>query len=111
MAITDWPKAERPREKLLARGPQALSDAELLAIFLRTGVAGKTAVDVARDLLTHFGGLRPLLTADADALRAASPRVIVARRKNAPEIADVLRNYQRVGELRMIGKWFDVYKR
>ena len=69
MAITDWPAAERPREKLLARGPQALSDAELLAIFLRTGVAGKTAVDVARDLLTHFGGLRPLLTADTDALR------------------------------------------
>lgn len=72
MAITDWPIAERPREKLLARGPQALSDAELLAIFLRTGVAGKTAVDVARDLLTHFGGLRPLLTADADALRETS---------------------------------------
>ncbi|MEK7758632.1 MAG: UPF0758 domain-containing protein, partial [Pseudomonadota bacterium] len=45
MPITDWPQAERPREKLLARGPETLSDAELLAIFLRTGVAGKTAVD------------------------------------------------------------------
>lgn len=61
MAITDWPRAERPREKLLERGEAALSDAELLAIFLRTGVAGKSAVDLARELLSHFGGLRPLL--------------------------------------------------
>lgn len=68
MPITDWPKAERPREKLLARGPQNLSDAELLAIFLRTGVAGKTAVDVARELLGQFGGLRPLLTAERETL-------------------------------------------
>jgi DNA repair protein RadC len=64
MAITDWPADERPREKLLQRGPAALSDAELLAIFLRTGVAGKTAVDLARELLQEFGGLRPLLEAD-----------------------------------------------
>ncbi len=71
MPITDWPKIERPREKLLARGPQVLSDAELLAIFLRTGVAGKTAVDVARELLTQFGGLRPLLAAERAALCAA----------------------------------------
>jgi DNA repair protein RadC len=63
MAITDWPVAERPREKLLARGPQSLSDAELLAIFLRTGCAGKSAVDLARDLVARFGGLRPLLEA------------------------------------------------
>jgi DNA repair protein RadC len=63
MAIPDWPEAERPREKLLARGPQALSDAELLAIFLRTGVAGKTAVDVARELLARFGSLRELFLA------------------------------------------------
>jgi DNA repair protein RadC len=64
MAITDWPVAERPREKLLTFGPQALSDAELLAIFLRTGCAGKSAVDLARDLLNKFNGLRPLLEAD-----------------------------------------------
>lgn len=63
MAITDWPIEERPREKLLQRGPQSLSDAELLAIFLRTGVRGKTAVDLARDLLTEYGGLRALLEA------------------------------------------------
>jgi DNA repair protein RadC len=63
-SIRDWPADERPREKLLARGPAALSDAELLAIFLRTGVPGKTAVDLARELLQSFGGLRPLLEAE-----------------------------------------------
>ena len=63
-SIRDWPASERPREKLLARGPAALSDAELLAIFLRTGVTGKSAVDLARELLVRFGGLRPLLEAD-----------------------------------------------
>lgn len=66
MPITDWPAEERPREKLLQRGPQSLSDAELLAIFLRTGVKGKTAVDLARDLLTEFGSLRVLLDADLE---------------------------------------------
>lgn len=66
MTIRDWPAAERPREKLLARGAEVLSDAELLAIFLRTGVAGKSAVDLARDLVQEFGGLRPLLAADRD---------------------------------------------
>jgi DNA repair protein RadC len=63
MGITDWPAEDRPREKLLARGPGALSDAELLAIFLRTGIPGKTAVDLARELLQAHGGLRPLLKA------------------------------------------------
>lgn len=64
MAITDWPAAERPREKLLHRGATALSDAELLAIFLRTGLPGKSAVDLARELLDAFGSLRILLEAD-----------------------------------------------
>lgn len=63
MSITDWPLQERPRERLLETGVAALSDAELLAIFLRTGVKGKTAVDLARDLLNEFGGLRDLLEA------------------------------------------------
>ena len=67
MAISDWPAQERPREKLLAQGPQSLSDAELLAIFLRTGVAGKTAVDLARGLISEFGSLRALLAADEQA--------------------------------------------
>jgi DNA repair protein RadC len=64
MAIPDWPEDERPREKLLKRGAGALSDAELLAIFLRTGVKGKTAVDLARNLLDEHGSLRSLLAAD-----------------------------------------------
>ena len=64
MSIVDWPADDRPREKLLARGAEYLSDAELLAIFLRTGVRGKSAVDLARDLLSGFGGLRQLLVAD-----------------------------------------------
>lgn len=57
MAITDWPAPERPREKLLQLGPASLSDAELLAIFLRTGVRGKSAVDLARELLARCGSL------------------------------------------------------
>ncbi|CAI8850011.1 RadC-like JAB domain-containing protein YicR [Pseudomonas sp. IT-347P] len=64
MSIRDWPAAERPREKLLEQGSGSLSDAELLAIFLRTGVSGKSAVDLARHLLNQFGSLRVLLEAD-----------------------------------------------
>jgi len=64
MPISDWPASERPREKLLLRGSSALSDAELLSIFLRTGVKGKSAVDLSRELLTNFGSLRNLLCAD-----------------------------------------------
>lgn len=63
MAISQWPEHERPREKLLQRGPSSLSDAELLAIFIRTGVPGKTAVDLARELINRYGGLRELLAA------------------------------------------------
>ena len=64
MAIKDWPADERPREKLLQSGAAALSNAELLAIFLRTGVTGLSAVDLARKLLSDFGGLRALFEAD-----------------------------------------------
>jgi len=64
MSIRNWPDEERPREKLLARGAAALSDAELLAIFLRTGVRGRSAVDLARDLIQQYGGLRRLFEAD-----------------------------------------------
>jgi DNA repair protein RadC len=63
MAITDWPAGERPREKLLLRGAPSLSDAELLAIFLRTGVTGKSAVDLARELLSRFGCLTQMFAA------------------------------------------------
>lgn len=64
MAIKDWPADERPREKLLKKGANALTDAELLAIFLRTGTHGKTAVDLARELLVDFGSLQAILNAD-----------------------------------------------
>jgi DNA repair protein RadC len=70
MAITDWPQGERPREKLLLRGVGALSDAELLAIFLRVGMPGKSAVDLARELLAHFGNLNGLFAATRVALTA-----------------------------------------
>ena len=63
MPITNWPITERPREKLLERGAKILSNAELLAIFIRSGTRGKTAVDLAHELLKHFGGLRHLLDA------------------------------------------------
>lgn len=64
MSIKDWPADERPRERLLTKGSEVLTDAELLAIFLRTGIAGKTAVDLARELLDQFGSLQALLNAD-----------------------------------------------
>lgn len=68
MAITDWPASERPREKLLEQGVETLSDAELLAIFLRVGVTGKSAVDLARDLLTKFGSLNGIFAAPLNEL-------------------------------------------
>ena len=64
MAITQWPEKERPREKLIQKGASALSDAKLLAIFLRNGLPGITAIDLARRLLKEFGGLGALLGAD-----------------------------------------------
>lgn len=70
MAITDWPEDERPREKLLQKGAAALSDAELLAIFLRVGLPGKSAVDLARELVAHFGTLQRLFGAQPQELYA-----------------------------------------
>ncbi|HJW27392.1 MAG TPA: DNA repair protein RadC [Rhodocyclaceae bacterium] len=73
MAITDWPEGERPRERLLRHGPEALSDAELLAIYLRVGVRGKSAVDLARDLLIRFdGNLGHLVEASLERLAEVS---------------------------------------
>ena len=70
MTIKNWPEGERPREKLINQGPRALSDAELLAIFLRTGIAGLSAVDLARELLIQFGSISTLLNADLEAFCA-----------------------------------------
>lgn len=66
MAIKDWPAGERPRERLLAHGATVLSDAELLAVFLRSGSAGRSAIDVGRAALAHFGGLGALVAAPAE---------------------------------------------
>lgn len=63
MAINHWPEQERPREKLLQKGGETLSDSELLAIFLRTGVKGQSAVELGRGLIQHFGGLRQVMEA------------------------------------------------
>jgi len=62
-SIKNWPKYERPRELLLGRGPESVSDAGLIAILLRSGTKGKDAVSLARDLIKRFGGLRGLLSA------------------------------------------------
>jgi DNA repair protein RadC len=70
MKIADWPIAERPRERLLAQGAGALSDAELLAIFLRTGMRGKSALDLARELIVHHGSIARLAAADGKSLTA-----------------------------------------
>lgn len=67
MALRDWPDDERPREKLLTNGSQSLADAELIAIFLRTGVKGKSAVDLARELLERFGSLGGIVAAERPA--------------------------------------------
>jgi DNA repair protein RadC len=72
MTIAHWPVDDRPREKLIAKGADALSDAELVAIFLRTGVRGRSAVDLAREALARFGSLSGLFAADAGALTSVS---------------------------------------
>ncbi len=66
MAISHWPVNERPRERLLAKGAQELTDAELVAVLLRTGVRGKTAVELARDLLRQYEGITRVLEAGAE---------------------------------------------
>ena len=70
MLLKDLPKDARPREKLLSRGPGALSDAELLALLLRTGLPGKNALQMGQELLDKFGGVAGLLHTGADALKS-----------------------------------------
>jgi len=74
MPISDWPENERPREKLITHGPGALSDAELLALFIRTGVRRQSALDLARDWLGVFGSLRGSPTAHREAETAKAHR-------------------------------------
>ncbi len=90
MAITDWPEDERPREKLLARGAQALSDAELLAIFLRVGVRGQSAVDLARSLIGRFGSITRLCNAAAGEF-AAVPGMGLAKYAQLQAVMELAR--------------------
>lgn len=69
MPITDWPREDRPREKLLNKGEQLLTDAELITIFIKSGTRGKTALDIAKELLSEYGGLKKLLS--------TSPRILI----------------------------------
>lgn len=92
MSIAQWPEAERPREKLLKIGPQALSDAELLAIFLRVGCVGKSAVDLSRELLQRYGGLRPLLEATQDTF-CSSPGLGPAKYAQLQAVLEMARRH------------------
>lgn len=92
MPITDWPDAERPREKLLQKGASVLSDAELLAIFLRTGIKGKTAVDLARELLVRFGSLRALLESDFESF-SSSPGLGSAKYAQLQAVLEMARRH------------------
>ncbi|MCB1761010.1 MAG: DNA repair protein RadC [Gammaproteobacteria bacterium] len=93
MTIRTWPKDERPREKLLSRGAAALSDAELLAIFLRTGIPGRSAVALARDLLARYGGLRALLGSEHDRF-CANPGVGSAKYAQLQAALEIGRRHQ-----------------
>ena len=73
MAIADWPAGERPRERLLERGAAALSDAELLAVMLRTGIRGKSAVELGRELLARFKGVAGIFAADLTGVKGLGP--------------------------------------
>ena len=90
MAITDWPAEERPREKLLARGAGSLSDAELLALFLRVGIRGHSAVDLARQLISHFGSLTRLCSASANDF-AALPGMGLAKYAQLQAVMELAR--------------------
>lgn len=92
MSIRDWPEDDRPREKLLRVGAQALTEAELIAIFLRTGIKGRSALDVARDLLVQFKSLRGLLTADRAELCHA-PGMGLARYATLQAVLELARRH------------------
>ena len=92
MPITDWPLADRPREKLLAHGAGNLTDTELLAIFFRTGMQGKSAVDLARETLQYFGGLRQLLDADSKSF-CQVPGLGTAKYAQLQAVTELTRRY------------------
>jgi len=135
MSIRDWPADDRPREKLLEHGAQALTDAELLAIFLRIGVAGKSAVELARELLQRFGSVAGVVAAPRDEFCSLhgmgeakfvqlQATVEIARRALASEMAerpllnspDIVKDYLRLslGHERVevfVALWLDAQHR
>lgn len=113
MHIRDWPAGERPREKLLARGPGALSDAELLAIFLGSGLAGRDAVQTARELLARHGPLRRLLEKPATALSslpglgpARACQLAAALELGQRQLAAALERGQALADPQAAGRYF-----
>lgn len=92
MPINQWPELQRPREKLLVKGAASLSDAELLAIFLRTGIKGQSAVDLAHELLLSFGGFRALFEAEQTAF-CARKGLGVAKYANLQAVLEMNKRY------------------
>lgn len=92
MAIKDWRASEQPREKLLLRGAEALTDAELLAVFLRTGMRGKSAVELGQELIERFSGFRNLLGADATVIKTI-PGVGLAKTVQLKAVMEMARRY------------------
>jgi DNA repair protein RadC len=90
MSMAQWPLAERPRERLHARGPAALSDAELVALFLGTGMPGRSALELARELLGRFGRLSRLLSAGGVELDAV-PGIGAARSAQIAAVMELAR--------------------
>ena len=90
MSMANWPLAERPRERLLAQGPAALSDAELIALFLGSGVRGRSALDVARELLARFGRVSRVLSAARGELDAV-PGVGLAKDAQIAAVMELAR--------------------
>ena len=113
MAIRDWPVDEQPREKLIARGPAALSDAELLAVFIGSGSRGQNAIELGRELLRRHGGLRPLLERSPKALmleRGLGParvaRLLAAVELAARHLAQALESRDAVNDPLRAGNYF-----
>jgi len=106
MSVLDLPADARPREKLLARGPAALSDTELLALLLRTGLAGRGVLALAQDLLQRFGGLAGLLQADATSLRQVPGLGGPAKRSELLAVMEIARRAmaQRLAERPVMDK-------
>ena len=108
--IKNWPKGERPRERLLKHGEQYLTDSELLAILLRTGTRGESAVDLARSILHKFGDFRGMIHTDTRSWREVKGigDAKIAQIKAAIEIGKRLSSTESDGKIK-IGKAGDVF--